>query len=199
MAVADETHVVLDIPEGSSWTVNGEVASALEECILPVYLAKARWYPRKSAFEIKLNVIAIVPLFGGASDATSLAIVEADGRARYILPLMEDWSLDAKAKPEKNIVARLRSGEREGFLRDVAADPTFIRRLLDHLRRETSIAGSGWRLDFKPTSRLANVPARAPVRIRAIEGEQSNSTALVDQDYVIKLYRHIEPGQNPEF
>jgi maltose alpha-D-glucosyltransferase/alpha-amylase len=34
--------------------------------------------------------------------------------------------------------------------------------------------------------------------VRAIEGEQSNSTALVDQDYVLKLYRHIEPGQNPE-
>jgi trehalose synthase-fused probable maltokinase len=97
-----------------------------------------------------------------------------------------------------SIVVRLHQGAREGMLRDVAADPDFIRQLLVHLRREVSIAGSGWRLDFKPTSKLGSRSPSTPSRIRAIQGEQSNSTALVDQDYVVKLYRHIEPGQNPE-
>ena len=39
---------------------------------------------------------------------------------------------------------------------------------------------------------------RQPERIRAVETEQSNSTALVDNDYVVKLYRKLEPGINPE-
>jgi maltose alpha-D-glucosyltransferase/alpha-amylase len=36
------------------------------------------------------------------------------------------------------------------------------------------------------------------VNIRAVETEQSNSTALVDNDFVVKVYRKLEPGINPE-
>ena len=39
---------------------------------------------------------------------------------------------------------------------------------------------------------------RQPERIRAVETEQSNSTALVDEDYVVKIYRKLENGINPE-
>jgi maltose alpha-D-glucosyltransferase/alpha-amylase len=34
--------------------------------------------------------------------------------------------------------------------------------------------------------------------VRAVETEQSNTTALVDSDYVVKLFRRLEPGINPE-
>ena len=61
----------------------------------------------------------------------------------------------------------------------------------------TSADGT-WRLDFCPTSKFSPEAPHAPNHIRPIEGEQSNSTALVDQDYVVKLYRHVEPGENPE-
>ena len=36
------------------------------------------------------------------------------------------------------------------------------------------------------------------MHIRAVETEQSNSTALVDNDYVVKIYRKLVPGINPE-
>ncbi|WP_334367088.1 putative maltokinase [Bradyrhizobium sp. AZCC 1578] len=185
----------METPEGSSWFANSEVTAALEEHFLPAYLAKARWFPRNSAKRIKPKIIARLPFSG---NATVFIVIETDHHAHYLLPLTADWSVDAGPELEKSIVAPLRQGEREGLLRDVAADPAFIQKLLDHLRREVSIAGSGWRLDFKPTTKLGSRPPRATARVRAIQGEQSNSTALVDQDYVVKLYRHIEPGQNPE-
>ena len=34
--------------------------------------------------------------------------------------------------------------------------------------------------------------------MRAVDTEQSNTTALVDTDYVVKLFRRLEPGINPE-
>ena len=34
--------------------------------------------------------------------------------------------------------------------------------------------------------------------VRAVETEQSNSTALVDDRYVVKIYRKLENGLNPE-
>ncbi|ANW00865.1 putative maltokinase [Bradyrhizobium icense] len=195
MGTAAERLACLDIPEGSSWVANSEVTAALERHFLPAYLAKTRWFPGNSATRIKPKIIASLPF---AADSTTFVVIETNHRARYLLPLRADWSVDAGPELDKSIVARLHQGEREGLLCDVAADPTFIRRLLDHLRREASIAGSGWRLDFKPTSKLGSQPPNTPSRIRAIAGEQSNSTALVDQDYVVKLYRQIEPGQNPE-
>jgi maltose alpha-D-glucosyltransferase/alpha-amylase len=56
----------------------------------------------------------------------------------------------------------------------------------------------GLRLEFKPTSRFTDQPIRQPERIRAVDTEQSNSTALVDDDYVVKIYRKLEAGINPE-
>ncbi|MEH2554624.1 maltokinase [Bradyrhizobium algeriense] len=195
MGTAGENLAFLDIPEGSSWVANREVTAALERHFLPSYLAKARWFPGNSETRIKPKIIARLPF---TADSTTFVIIETNHHARYLLPLRVDWSVDAAPEPDKSIVARLHQGEREGLLCDVAADPAFIRRILEHLRREASIAGSGWRLDFKPTSKLGSQPPNTPSRIRAIQGEQSNSTALVDQDYVVKLYRQIEPGQNPE-
>jgi maltose alpha-D-glucosyltransferase/alpha-amylase len=37
-----------------------------------------------------------------------------------------------------------------------------------------------------------------PEHVRAVETEQSNSTALVDHDYVVKVYRKLVSGTNPE-
>ncbi len=54
------------------------------------------------------------------------------------------------------------------------------------------------RLEFRPTAKLLEQPFKPPVHIRAVETEQSNSTALVDNDYVAKIYRKLTPGINPE-
>ena len=195
MGATGENLAFIDIPEGSSWIAHGELTAALERHLLPAYLARARWFPGDSETRIKPRIIARLPF---TRDSTHLIIVEIERHGRYLLPLRVDWSVDAAPELDSSVVTRLHQGGREGLLRDVAADPAFIRQLLDHLRSEASIAGSGWRLDFKPTSKLGSRPPNTPSRIRAIQGEQSNSTALVDQDYVVKLYRHIEPGQNPE-
>jgi trehalose synthase-fused probable maltokinase len=191
----EERLAFLDIPEGSSWVANREVTEALERHLLPAHLAKARWFPGSSKTRIAPRIIARLPF---TKDSTHFFVLEIKNHGRYLLPLRVDWSVDAGPELDSTIVARLHQGGREGLLRDVAADPTFIRQLLDHLRREASIASTGWRLDFKPTSKLGSQPLNTPSLIRALQGEQSNSTALVDQDYVVKLYRHIEPGQTPE-
>ena len=194
MGATGESLAFLNLPEGSSWVASSEVTEALEGHLLPAYLAKARWFPNFST-RIEPKIIARLPFI---KDSTYLVVIELQKHGRFLLPLRVDWSVDAVLDLDNSIVARLHQGDRKGLLRDVAADPTFIRQLLDHLRREASIAGSGSRLDFKPTNKLGSQSAKAPSLIRAINGEQSNSTVLVDQDYVIKLYRHIEPGQNPE-
>jgi trehalose synthase-fused probable maltokinase len=195
MGATGKNLTFLDISESLSWAADAKIITALEGDFLPGFLAKARWFPRDRESGINPRIIARLPF---SDDSTFFVVIETEPRERYLLILRADWSTEAIAKSDKSVVARLRQGEREGVLLDVAADPVFVRQLLIHLRRDASIAGSGWRLDFRPTTKLGNQSPDAPSRVRAIEGEQSNSTALVDQDYVVKLYRHIEPGHNPE-
>jgi maltose alpha-D-glucosyltransferase/alpha-amylase len=70
--------------------------------------------------------------------------------------------------------------------------------LLRNLGESLTVEENDLRLEFRPTSRFADKPIRQPDHIRAVETEQSNSTALVDHDYVVKVYRKLEPGINPE-
>jgi maltose alpha-D-glucosyltransferase/alpha-amylase len=70
--------------------------------------------------------------------------------------------------------------------------------LLRNLGESLVVEEGELRLEFKPTSKFSDKPIRQPERIRAVETEQSNSTSLVDNDYVVKLYRKLEPGINPE-
>jgi len=183
-----------ELSEGSSWASNSEVKTALEDRVLPAYLARARWFPGNSASRIKPRIVASLPF---TDDSTVFVIVEANHQ-HYLLPLRIEWSVEAGLELHQSIVASLHQKRRDGLLRDVATDPAFIRSLLEYLRREASIAGSGWRLDFTPTSKLGSQPLETPLPIRAIQGEQSNTTALVGQQYVVKLYRHIGTGTNPE-
>ena len=95
--------------------------------------------------------------------------------------------------------AAVRQGAREGTLLDVATDQIFIALLLRNLRESLTVDEGGLRLEFRPTSKFSDKAVKAArAHIRAVETEQSNSTALVDSDYVVKLYRKLESGINPE-
>ena len=92
----------------------------------------------------------------------------------------------------------MRQGAREGTLLDVATDHIFIALLLRNLRENLTVEEGDLRLEFRPTSRLSDRPIKPPEHVRAVESEQSNSTALVDNQYVVKVYRKLDPGINPE-
>jgi len=145
MNIIHEDLAFPELPEGSSWASNSEVTTALEDRFLPAYLARARWFPSNTASRIKPRIIARLPF---TDDSTVFLIVEAN-QQQYLLPLRTDWSVEAGPDLHQSIVAGLHQEKRDGLLRDVATDPAFIRSLLEFLRREASLAGSGWRLDFR--------------------------------------------------
>ena len=117
---------------------------------------------------------------------------------RYVLPMRIEWVRFDRERYNPHAFAAVRQGAREGTLLDVATDQIFIALLLRNLRESLTVEESGVRLEFRPTIRLSDKPAKTPEHIRAVETEQSNSTALVDNDYVVKLYRKLVSGINPE-
>jgi maltose alpha-D-glucosyltransferase/alpha-amylase len=171
-----------------------------ERDVLPGYLARTRWYPERSAKEIHPNLTAAVPFCDIGDNRPWLAIFETTQRSvttRYLLPMQIEWVRFDRERYNPRAFAAVRQGAREGTLLDVATDQIFIALLLRNLRESLTVEENGLRLEFRPTSKLSDRPIK-PVHIRAVETEQSNSTALVDSDYVVKIYRKLEAGINPE-
>jgi maltose alpha-D-glucosyltransferase/alpha-amylase len=195
----------LVVPLGSSWMSLGRTRGVFERDVLPAYLSRTRWYPERSAKAIQPRVTSAVPFCDVGDNRPWLAFFETTQRGvstRYVLPMRIEWVRFDRERYNPRAFAAVRQGAREGTLLDVATDQIFIELLLYNLRKELTVededGSQGGRLEFRPTARLLDMPVKPMQHIRAVETEQSNSTSLVDSDYVVKIYRKLQSGINPE-
>ncbi len=193
----------LVVPLNSTWVSLARTRGVFERDVLPGHLARTRWYPERSAKAIQPTLVSAIPFCDIGDNRPWLAFFETTQRGattRYVLPLQIEWVRFDRERYNPRALAAVRQGAREGTLLDVATDQIFIALLLRNLRQSLIVeeGEQGLRLEFRPTSRFSDKPIRQPERIRSVETEQSNSTALVDDDYVVKIYRKLEAGINPE-
>jgi maltose alpha-D-glucosyltransferase / alpha-amylase len=191
----------LVVPLGATWVSLARTRSVFEREVLPGHLARTRWYPERSAAAIQPTLTSAIPFCDIGDNRPWLAFFEAIQHgvtARYLLPMQIEWVRFDRERYNPNALAAVRQGAREGTLLDVATDPIFIALLLRNLRKALNIEDNGMRLEFRPTSKFSDRPIKQPEQIRSIETDQFNSAALVDNDYVVKIYRKLESGTNPE-
>jgi maltose alpha-D-glucosyltransferase / alpha-amylase len=193
----------LVVPLGATWVSLARERGVFEREVLPGHLARTRWYPERSAKMIQPTLTSAVPFCDIGDNRPYLAFFETTQRGvttRYVLPLQIEWVRFDRERYNPRALAAVRQGAREGTLLDVATDQIFIALLLRNLRESLTIdeGEHALRLEFRPTSRFSDKPIKQPERVRTVETEQSNSTALVDSDYVVKMYRKLEAGLNPE-
>ena len=191
----------LVVPLGATWVSLARTRSVFERDVLPGFLARSRWYPERSPKAIHPVLISAMPFCDIGDNKPWLAFFEATqhgAKARYVLPMRIEWVRFDRERYNPRAFAAVRQGAREGTLLDVATDPIFIALLLRNLRHALTIEENAMRLEFRPTAKLFEKPIKTPEHVRAVETEQSNSTALVDNQYVVKLYRKLESGINPE-
>jgi maltose alpha-D-glucosyltransferase / alpha-amylase len=193
----------LVVPLNSTWVSLARTRGVFERDVLPGHLARTRWYPERSPKAIQPTLVSAIPFCDVGDNRPWLAFFETTQRGtttRYVLPIRIEWVRFDRERYNPRALAAIRQGAREGTLLDVATDEIFIALLLRNLGQSLVVEEEeqGLRLEFKPTSRFSDQQVKQPNRIRAVDTEQSNSTALVDDDYVVKIYRKLEPGINPE-
>ncbi len=192
----------LVVPLGSTWMTLARTRSVFERDVLPPFLSRSRWYPERNARAIQPTLTSATPFALVGDNRPWLAFFETSQRgttSRYVLPMQIDWVRFDRDRYNPKAFAAVRQGAREGTLLDVATDEIFISLLLHNLRTSVTVDEvEGSRLEFRPTKKLTDKPQHKLENIRAVETEQSNSTALVDNDYVVKIYRKLQPGINPE-
>jgi maltose alpha-D-glucosyltransferase/alpha-amylase len=198
--ITSQEFETLVVPQGWRSLLQGRTRSALERDVLPAYFASRRWFAERGNASVSCDVANTFAI-DGIGDGLGIVLVDAKGRhgcAQYQLPLAIKWTRFDSRRPQPNALAAVRRGPREGTLLDAAADPTFISFLLEQLRASKTIEGDHCRLEFQPTEAFAASQDIAIESVRAVDTEQSNTTALIDTHYVVKLFRRLEAGVNPE-
>ncbi len=79
---------------------------------------------------------------------------------------------------------------------DALADPREAMELLQRIDTGEEIDTDEGRFSFYRANGVANVSAASPARLIGVE--QSNSSIIFDDRLVLKLFRKLEPGINPE-
>ena len=187
---------------GPDWekTVSGWTLRTFELDVLPSYIALRRWFADKGSSGLTAKVVATVP-FENGNDRFVAAIVDvggSHGTSRYFMPLTIRWTrYTAIERPAASVLAAVRRGPREGTLLDAVAEPEFVTALLAQIHANET-AGNDTKLAFRATAAFASQPLPEIKTVKAIDGEQSNSSVIVNSEYVIKILRRIQPGIHSE-
>jgi maltose alpha-D-glucosyltransferase/alpha-amylase len=178
----------------------------LERQALAPFLQRQRWFASKSRTIRQVRFSDWTSLRAGNTPAF-LAIVSVeytDGwNDSYFLPLaLVDRELAAqmlKTSPA-SVLARI-TGARKGVIVDGMLDDDVCDRLMAMIERGEEIASRRGAIHGTIPGGAAPSPQppHAPHHWARGAADQSNSVAFVDDRYVLKLFRRIEPATNPEW
>jgi maltose alpha-D-glucosyltransferase / alpha-amylase len=194
------------MPEYQTIVMRRDLADAIlamkpviEREILPAYLAKRRWYAQKDQ---KLKSVRIALLTRVLAEEALLLEIETDttaGKARWLLPVGIVWG-DAATPPlpTQLALARIRRGPKVGLLTDAFAMPGFALGVLSGLAQHDVIATEHGVVRFEPTSRMKDIVVPDGVEMHWISAEQSNSSVIVGDVAIIKMFRRVTNGPHPE-
>jgi maltokinase len=168
----------------------GEIRQCLDEESLRQWVEQQRWYASKSRHVSGIEIVEGVTL--REAPFLFIALVQtrfATGTHElYQLPL----SLIRTEVAVEDPIARTR----DWTAYDALAEPVRLLELVLRMDTEDEIEATDGRFTFHRANGVATIPDDANVRVMGVE--QSNSSIVIDDTLVLKVFRKLEPGINPE-
>ena len=165
------------------------------------YIARQSWYrdapPRRGRVAIE-DVLVISA--ADADPALGLAVVSmrrsARDEDRYLLPI--GLSSDVSAAEEAEVIARVAADGHEGVVFDALASPAFSGILLAAVRSGETVVGHSGYLSCSVPDADAAIPAGRSAASATITYTTGETYLEYGDDLIIKLFRKLEPGVNPD-
>ncbi len=181
----------------------------LEEVLLS-YVRQRRWFGGKARRTQAAQVLDIVPMPNAAAEG-HLVLVQVDyaeGEPEtYLVPLtfaVADQADHIVETSPTSVIAYLdlttKGKSAEGLLCDALSDVHFCHSLLNVVWRRRKSAGNKGELKAWPTRMFRSIRGPAQVSLEPIplKGEQSNTSVVYGDRLILKLFRRLGQGTNPE-
>ncbi|WIM12646.1 maltose alpha-D-glucosyltransferase [Enhydrobacter sp.] len=196
-------YVTLVMPrEGLAAALRQSGSALLERDVLPTYLDKRRWFSAKDQ-KIETARIAYTAALPGGDRELLIAETETriDGAtSRWLLPLSMQWEDEpAGPLPGQLAIARVRRGRRVGLLTDAFALQSFATTVVNAMAEGKEIDSPEGRIVFSATEAgHAALRMKPDANVSWLSAEQSNSSLIIEDAAILKLFRRVSAGQHPE-
>jgi len=170
--------------------------------VLTDYLRSCRWFRSKGRIIRSLNIMENVAI--SSSQLLFLEVNYNEGMPEiYLLPLFylprEKAAMLEQQFPQA-VIAYLKVGETEGTLLDGIYCEDFQRMILDTIARKKRFRGEKGECLAYPGRLFRSLLAdkAQPFAVSVQKAEQTNTSILYGNAFILKLYRKLEAGINPD-
>jgi len=174
----------------------------LLQSLLSAYLPRQRWFGAKSRIITSVSIDDCIALPDTRATILFLQIRYEDGGAdTYQLPLalsVGDAAEALQASSAKSILASFTRTGRTAVLHDATADESFRQTLLSTIAADATAPGSTADIVGHRSTAFETIRGTGPLPARTGSAEQSNTSILYGGKLIMKLFRRLQPGENPD-
>jgi maltose alpha-D-glucosyltransferase/alpha-amylase len=204
-----ETSVVAEFPPlyvNAGWesVLDGRNRERLETVDLPEYLPKQRWFAGKSR-QIEATKIVDSTELGASNAALALVEVQFDSGLPETYQLCLAMTFGEvgdelrRAAPNAGIAAIL-SNRVNGLLHDGVFDDKTCAALFALIENAGKLEAPSGHIQGVPGKAFRDIlgSAELPLQVRRGSADQSNTSILFGDRFILKLFRRLEAGLNPD-
>ncbi len=179
--------------------------------ILPGVLKSFRWFGGKARTVRSVEFVDVVPMAYEHSTAyiTLIRVNYSEGSSQtYVLPIAYaegEHAAQIREDTPQALIATVvtKDNDHDGVFYDVMWEPSFCRALLMQIENQRRLEGEQGNLVAAPTRpfrplRQTIASTRARLEPRILRGEQSNTSVMFGDQLILKLFRRLEEGINPD-
>jgi trehalose synthase-fused probable maltokinase len=171
--------------------------SAVRELRLPdeealrEFVIAQRWFGSKSREVAHFRLLETIPL---TEQPLVLAVLEVE----FLPGTHELYQLPIGARPEGEWTEGVIATNEGMAIYDAMSDPEMVRQLVRLIAAGTEIETGQGTAEFRTTSHPPHGLGVEVAEVRPMGAEQSNSSVVLDERLVLKAYRRLGAGPNPE-
>ena len=172
---------------------------------LPRYIETQRWYAAKGVGLERARIEDHV-LWQESKLSWLVALLDLEGggeHAGYFMPLALAWE-ERDEERVRNLstaaVAKIRQQANVGVMGDAFADEMFCRAVVAAMAARREIPMSQGKLQFRPTGAFARLAGQDfdALPVARPRGSSSNTVVVIGERLMLKGYRRLRTGTNPE-
>lgn len=171
----------------------------LENELLPQFLLSRHWFERRCPTIQKVTITHVIPMGKAFLLILEVLFMEEQWTETYLLPLAFKTVATVESlgtEAQKAIIATLQINGTKGYLFEAIYDPSFCQQLALFIKHQRRYIFTGGQLLGQGSKHLPIHKTAPPIHV--LEGEHSHSVLQYDQTLLLKLYRHLEDGLNPD-